>query len=132
MSSCQHGGPTQLTTSASRTYWASPLSRSVYTASLTAARHHVSVPGVSGATTPLSTSTAPTSAKRSSLRRVRSRVSRSKPTLLCRHRYAATASISLSMKRRCVGRVEVWFGWRSGVQPVGAVLELVLVYIFNA
>jgi len=53
-----------LTTSASRTYWASPLSRNVYTASLTAI-HHVSVSGVGGATTPITTSTAPISAKRS-------------------------------------------------------------------
>jgi len=33
----------------------------VYTASLTTARHHASVPGVGGATAPFTTSTAPTS-----------------------------------------------------------------------
>jgi hypothetical protein len=63
---------------------------------------------------------------------VRSRVRRRRPTLLCRHRWAATASINLSIKRRCVGRVEVRFGWRSGVRPAGAVFELVPVYISNA
>jgi len=72
---CQQDGPVQLTTSASRTYWASPLSRSVYTASLTAACHQASVPGVGGATTPFTTSAAPISAK-SSLCRVRSSVRR--------------------------------------------------------
>jgi hypothetical protein len=40
---------------------------------------------------------------------------RSKPTLLCQHRYSATASISLSIKRRCVGRVEVRPGRRRRV-----------------
>jgi hypothetical protein len=76
---CRQGGPVQLTTSASRTYWTSPLSRNTYTASLTAATaiHHVSVPGVGGATTPFTTSTAPTSAN--SLRRLRLRVRRSMP-----------------------------------------------------
>jgi hypothetical protein len=34
--------------------------------------------------------------------------------------------------RRYVGWVEVWFGWRPGVRPVGTVFELVLVYISNA
>ncbi len=134
---CQQGRPVQLTTSASHTHWTSPLLRNAYTVSLTAAtaRHHVSVPGVGGDTEPFTTSTAPISAKRSSLRRVRSRMRRSRPTHLCRHSYSATASTSLSIKRRrrrCVGRVEVRFGWRSGVQPVGAVFELVLVYISNA
>ncbi len=61
--------PVQLTASASHTYWTSPLSRNAYTASLTAARY-VSVPGVGGATAPISAN---------SLRRVRSRVRRSKP-----------------------------------------------------
>jgi len=116
---CQQGGPVQLTTSASHTYWASPLSRNTYTAFLTAAtaRHQASVPGVGGATTPLTTSTAPISAKRSGLRRVRSSVRRKSPTLLCLHRYAATASINLSIKRRG-GAVRA--GWRHalGVRPV--------------
>jgi len=42
----------------------------------------------------------------------------------------AMASTNLSTKRRrCVGRVEVWFGWRPGVRSVGAVFELVVVFI---
>jgi hypothetical protein len=126
---CRQGGPVQLTTSASRTYWTSPLWRSVYTASLTAARHQASVLGVGGATAPLTTSTAPTSAKRSSLRCVRSSVRRRSPTLLCLHRYSATASVSLSIKRR-----GVWFGWRrrrvSGLW--WSVWVFVPVYISNA
>jgi len=115
---CQQGGPVQLTTSASRTYWASSLSRNTYTASLTAARRHVSVPGMGGAAAPFTTSTAPISANMSSLRRVKSSVRRSKPTLLCRHRYSATASISLSIKRRG-GAIRA--GWRraAGARPVG-------------
>ncbi len=68
--------PVQLTTSASFMYWTSPLWRRAYTVSRTAARHHVSVPGMSGAAAPLTTSTAPISANMSSLRRVRSRVRR--------------------------------------------------------
>jgi hypothetical protein len=113
---CRQGGPVQLTTP--HTYWASSLSRNTYTASLTAARHQVSVPGVGGATAPSTTSAAPISANSSGLRRVRSSVRRSKPTLLCRHRYSATASISLSIKRRG-GAVRA--GWRRalGVRPVG-------------
>ncbi len=78
--------PVQLTTSASHTYWTSPFWRRAYTASLTAARHQVSVPGVGGTTTPFTTSTAPISANSSDLRRVRSRVRRKSPTLLCLHR----------------------------------------------
>ncbi len=69
-----------------RLAWASPLPCNAYTASLTAARRHVSVPGVShdlhcahlGEPTP--------------------GVRRRSPTLLWRHRYSATASASLSMK----------------------------------
>ena len=64
------------------------------------------------ATAPIATSTVPISA---SLRRVRSRVRRRSPTLLCRHRYAATASTSLSIRRRRVGWVET----SAGVRPVG-------------
>ncbi len=60
--------------------WTSPLWRRAYTASLTAARHHVSVPGVGVDTAPFTTSAAPISANMSGLRRVRSSVSRSRPT----------------------------------------------------
>jgi len=109
---CQRGGPVQLTTSASHTYWTSPLSRSAYTASLTAARHQVSVPGVGGATAPFTTSTAPISANMSSLRRVMSRVRRKSPTLLCLHRYAAMVSPPPFHKEEAP---RVWVGWRRWV-----------------
>jgi hypothetical protein len=63
-------------------------------------------------------------------------VRRSKPTLLCWHKYAATASTSLSIKRRGGA---VWAGWRCGLGggvgcPAcgGSVLKLVWVYISNA
>jgi len=124
---CQQGGPVQLTTSASRTYWASPLWRRAYTASLTA-RHHASVPGVGGATAPFTTSAAPISAN--SLRRVKSSVRRKRPTLLCRHRYSATASTNLSMERRGVCGSGGDVRWVSSLW--GSVWELVLVYISNA
>jgi hypothetical protein len=86
-----------------------PLSCNTYTVSLTAAtaRHQPSVPGVGGATAPFTTSTAPILANMSSLRRVKSSVRR--PTLLCRHRYAATASASLTSLLR-----------GSGVRKMGA------------
>jgi hypothetical protein len=50
-------------------------------------------------------------------------VRRSRPTLLCRHRYPATASISLSIKRRG-GAVRA--GWRRalGVRPAGVRAEV--------
>ena len=96
--------------------WASPL-LGLHATSLTAIRR-ASAPGVGGATALFTTSTAPTSAKRSSLRRVKPSVRRRSPKLLCRHRYAATVSTNLSMKRKrrsCVGRVEVRPGWRRRV-----------------
>jgi hypothetical protein len=57
---------------------------------LTAARH-ASVPGVSHDLH---------CAYLGEPRRIRSRVRRRSPTLLCLHRYAATVSASLSIKRR--------------------------------
>jgi hypothetical protein len=47
-------------------------------------------------------------------------VRRSRPTLLCLHRYSATDSASLSMERRCVGRVETL----AGVRSVGVRVEV--------
>ena len=92
--------PVQLTTSASHTYWTSPPAQGIHRLSDDGYGDPPrSVPGVGGATTPFTTSTAPISAKRSSLRRVRSRVRRRSPTLLCMHRYSAMASINLSIKR---------------------------------
>jgi hypothetical protein len=77
-------------------------------------RRHVS--GVGGDAAPFTTSTAPISAKRSSLRRVRSSVRRRSPTLLCLHRYAATASINSTIKRRGIGAG--WVEASAGVRPV--------------
>jgi len=119
---CQRGGPVQLTTSASRTYWASPLSRNAYTASLTAAtaRHQESVPGVGGATTPLTTSAAPISANMSSLRRVRSSVRWSKPTLLCRVLgYRLYQPVYKEEGRSFAGRVETCVGFPACVGLYG-------------
>ena len=76
------------------------------------------------AAAPLTTSTAPISAKRSSLRRVKSSVRRKSPTLLCLHRYSATVSTSLSIRRRRVGRAEA-----AGVRLAVAVLKWTPVYI---
>ncbi len=50
-------------------------------------------------------------------------VRRKSPTLLCLHRYAATVSTSLSIKRRCVGRAEA-----AGVRLAVAVLKWTPVY----
>jgi predicted transcriptional regulator of viral defense system len=58
----------------------------------------------------------------SSLRRVKSSVRRSKPTLLCRHRYSATASISLSIR----GGEEL-YGLGGGARPVSGLWGLSLV-----
>jgi hypothetical protein len=61
--------------------------------------------------------TAPTSAGSSSLRRVSA--GRKSPTLLCLHRYAATASAGMSIKKRRGGWVEAF-----SVQSVGVCAEV--------
>jgi hypothetical protein len=57
-------------------------------------------------------------------------VRRKSPTLLCRHRYSATASTNLSMERRGVSGSRGDVRWVSGLW--GSVWELVLVYISKA
>jgi hypothetical protein len=91
---CQQGGPAQLTTSASRTYWASPLLRRAHTASLTAGPPRLCARSLSRPPLRLS--------RRASPRKVECESEQA--DALCLHRCAATASTSLSMR---------------GVRPVG-------------
>ena len=94
--------------------WAAPLWRRACAASLTAARH-TSVPGVSH------------NLHCASLGEPTPGVRRRSPTLLWRHRYSATASTSLSIKKRRVGWVEA-----AGALPAVAVLKMTPVYTSNA